>query len=93
MTGRRADEHGMANGEDYFVEIDGVREAAAADHDPPAAQSPRKWIGVTFDCCSAYTRIYRNRQGTAYQGHCPRCSRSLRVRIGPGGTGAHSGRA
>ena len=75
----------MGGEKDYFVEIDGIREAAAADDDPPITQSRRKWIGVTFDCCSAYTRIYRNRKGTAYQGHCPRGSRSVRVGIGPGG--------
>ncbi len=78
----------MPSDEDYLVEIDGVREAAAEEDDSSANQPPRRWIGVTFECCSVYTRIYRNRLGTAYQGHCPRCSRSLRVRIGSGGTDA-----
>jgi len=77
----------MVDENDFFVEIDGLG-AAPAGEDPAARASPRRWIGVTFDCCSVYSRIYRNPPGTAYQGHCPRCGRSVRVRIGPGGTDA-----
>jgi hypothetical protein len=48
----------------------------------------RPYLGVHFVCCDAYTRIYVNRERTAYVGHCPKCSRSVTVRIGPGGTSA-----
>ena len=46
----------------------------------------RPWIAVRWECCSAYSRIYRNAAGTAYEGRCPRCRRPVRVRVGPGGT-------
>jgi hypothetical protein len=48
----------------------------------------RPFVGIKFACCELYTRIYVNRAGNAYEGHCPRCSRPVRIRIAPGGTDA-----
>ena len=53
----------------------------------------RSWLGIQFDCCGVYARIYRNRERTAYEGHCPRCLGRLRVLIGHQGTIARFFRA
>ena len=48
--------------------------------------SARRFVGVHFVCCDVYTRVYINRDATAYEGNCPKCARRVRLRIGPGGT-------
>lgn len=45
----------------------------------------RPFLGVTFDCCKQYARVYRNAAGTHYVGNCPRCARVVRFKIGEGG--------
>lgn len=46
----------------------------------------RKFLGIVFECCRVYARVYINREQTAYQGRCPRCGKRVEVKIGPGGT-------
>lgn len=53
-------------------------------HEP--SDGPRRWLGIQFECCGAYSRIYQNASGSAYVGWCPQCARKVNVPIGPGGT-------
>jgi len=53
-----------------------------------SADAPRPYIGVHFECCGVYARIYRQHDTMVYLGRCPRCLRQVRVRVGPGGTNA-----
>lgn len=46
----------------------------------------RAFLGIWFECCHTYGRIYKNKQGTAYTGRCPKCMRPVTVRIGGEGT-------
>jgi len=82
----------MPNEPDYIVEVRGQRLVGPSGQEEPtegqipAAQAGnRRYISVLFECCGVYQRVYRNRDGTAYEGRCPGCLRPLRVRIGPSG--------
>ena len=46
----------------------------------------RTYLGIMFNCCNVYGRIYKNKEGTAYVGRCPKCMRSVKVAVGNGGT-------
>lgn len=43
----------------------------------------KKFIGVHFECCSVYTRIYHNEKENAYIGQCPLCHRKVTVKVDP----------
>lgn len=45
----------------------------------------KKFLGVLFECCNVYRRIYLNPEQTAYEGRCPKCYKQVRVKIAPGG--------
>lgn len=86
----------MTDEEPYILDIRGLEDADAparpagdglqgADTPPQPAGSERPWIGVQFECCGVYTRIYRNVAGNAYEGFCPKCARPVHVKVGPGG--------
>jgi hypothetical protein len=46
----------------------------------------RPFIGVVFKCCKVYSRIYLNKQQTAFVGWCPRCAAPIRIKVSPDGT-------
>ena len=77
---------------DYILELGGqdVTSGPASPRRMEVGSSlrGRPWLAVHWKCCHVYSRIYRNRQGTAYDGRCPRCGKPINVRIAPGGTSA-----
>ena len=49
-------------------------------------ETKKKFLGLKFTCCGVYSRVYVNREGTAYEGRCPKCLKSVKLKIGEGGT-------
>ena len=66
---------------DYKVELSGASQPSETQR-----SEPRPYLSVHFRCCGVYCRIYRNADGTAYVGHCPRCAKAVRFVVAPGGT-------
>ena len=67
-----------------------------ASGDPTKRPQPapgRPFLGIQFECCDVYTRVYVNQEQTAYLGNCPKCGRRVRFQIGPGGTSSRFFRA
>lgn len=60
--------------------------SSASSERPPEKEQTGGFLGVHFECCGVYSRVYKNRRGDAYEGRCPRCLGMLRIDIGPGGT-------
>ena len=60
-------------------------DSVTGDDEMPSGEA-RPWLGIHFECCNVYTRVYKNAQGLAYVGFCPHCSKPIRLPIGPDGT-------
>lgn len=54
---------------------------------PKSNSTKSSYLGIMFNCCNVYGRIQKNKDGTAYVGRCPRCMRTIKIRVGEGGTG------
>ena len=69
-----------------------MRQSVPPSQNPetPSGDSPdqkkRKFLGIRFNCCSIYVHIYPNKEGTAYEGRCPKCGKPVKLKIGSGGT-------
>ncbi|MGD8452626.1 MAG: hypothetical protein PVJ57_12475 [Phycisphaerae bacterium] len=55
--------------------------------------APRPYIGVLFECCGVYARIYRRPEQKYYWGRCPKCLRTVHVRVGRDGVSTRQFRA
>ena len=44
------------------------------------------FLGVMFECCKVYGRLYKNKENTYYIGRCPKCTKPVKIKIGEGGT-------
>ncbi len=72
-------------GEYLDVVSDVPTTAGAPGSSPAALKRNRRFLGIHYTCCDVYSRIYINGTGSFYEGRCPRCGKSLLIRIGEGG--------
>ena len=83
---------------DYKLELRVDGAASGATRIPPTAGGglsargtpPRPYLSVQFACCNVYQRVYRDAEGKAYRGRCPRCGQQVTFAVGEGGTSARS---
>jgi hypothetical protein len=66
---------------DYKLDVAGMDYTQSSQ-----ASQTRPHVSVHFRCCNVYCHIYRNAEGTAYLGRCPRCGRQVRFLVAEGGT-------
>ena len=67
--------------------VDGVFFTVSSPDDKPSQnRRQRPFIGLRWDCCGRYTRVYRHVDGTHYKGRCPGCGKSVRIEVDSGGT-------
>ena len=48
--------------------------------------SKKRYISIYWKCCHSFSRIYKNKEGSAYEGVCPKCKSALSVPVGDHGT-------
>ncbi|TVQ61162.1 MAG: hypothetical protein EA378_09965 [Phycisphaerales bacterium] len=53
---------------------------------PPGAGPAAPFLQVWFKCAGQYRRVYKNRDGSAYEAICPLCAKSCTFRVGASGT-------
>ncbi|MBI5865998.1 MAG: hypothetical protein HZB38_16135 [Planctomycetes bacterium] len=52
----------------------------------PGEAAQRPYLGIFFECCGVYARVYRDERDAEYVGRCPRCMAVIRARVGRNGT-------
>jgi len=75
----------MNDPRDYKLDLSSAK---PSDPAAPSSNPKRPYISVRFACCGVYQRIYRSADGQRYEGHCPKCAKPVRFKVGPGGTDA-----
>ena len=73
----------MADPRDYKLDLSSLKSAELSSE--PAGPA-RPFLSVLFACCGVYQRLYRDPTGQHYAGHCPKCAKPVKFKVGDGGT-------
>ncbi len=46
----------------------------------------RPFLGMYFKCCRVYSRLYLNKEQTAFVGWCPKCAAKAEIKVAPHGS-------
>src|SRR3954451_21912644 len=73
----------MSDSRHYTLDLSSLPDQQKEEQSSP---QPKPFLMVHFACCGVYQRIYRSADGSRYEGHCPKCARAVKFRVGEGGT-------
>lgn len=43
----------------------------------------KPFLGIMFECCRVYARVYRESDEMLYVGRCPKCLNKVTIRVDP----------
>jgi len=75
----------MPDPRDYKLDLSSLKPSESPEPPSPVA---RPYLSVLFACCNVYARLYRDPTDQHYAGHCPKCARPVKFKVGDGGTSA-----
>jgi len=75
---------------DYKLDLSTTSGAGEHPRTEVRGISDRPFLSVHFACCGVYQRVYRDADGKAYRGRCPRCRTPVTFAVGAGGTASRS---
>lgn len=75
---------------DLVLDVDGTVRDVTQGTGSDSSSNGRPWIGIHFQCCGVYTRVYRRHDDTRYEGRCPKCAAKVSLRVGPDGVASRT---
>ncbi|MFQ5412154.1 MAG: hypothetical protein ACE5EC_07640 [Phycisphaerae bacterium] len=85
MAMNESSQNGEKQGSGGKIDIVSSPPLGEADNRQVGPPTNRPWVGIHFECCDVYDRIYRDADSPAYVGRCPRCGRPITIRVDPEG--------
>jgi hypothetical protein len=82
-----------ANGDNHIDIVSTPEGEFVVNGSDSEGTAPRPWVGIQFECCGVYARVYRAPEAKFYESRCPRCGLPVKLRVGPDGVSTRFFRA